>query len=71
MSADNILIIEEQANGTFAAYDRQVEGDYDKGGGYKAFEANDEREAILKAAEYMQENIVEYGYQFVLLPQSI
>lgn len=69
ISADNFLAIEQQPDGTFKAYDRNVEGDYKPGEGFFAFAAKDEKEAIIAAQKYSSEEIVEYGTKFVFLPK--
>ena len=68
LSANNFLIIEEQPDGSFKAYDRSVEGEYKKDEGSFAFAAKDEHAAIVAAQQYMAEEIVEYGYEFQFLP---
>ena len=71
MSANNIIIIKEQKDGTYVAYDRCVEQQSEREEeGRKVFEAVDERDAVLKAQEYMKEEIVEYGYYFSFLPND-
>ncbi len=65
MSANNILIIEEQKDGSFIGYDRSAEGEYREGEGFLAFVSTNERAAIEAAQEYMKTEIVEYGFHFL------
>lgn len=68
MSADNILIIQEQEDGSFLSFDRGIEDE--SSGRHPVFEARSMKDAVDKAQKYMQENVVEYGYQFVFVPKS-
>lgn len=71
MSADNVVLLVEYEDGTFAGYDVPM-SDLEVEDALMVvqrhaprFTAADMKHAVVAAQSYMAENVVEYGYQFV------
>jgi len=72
MSANNYISIRQGDDGIYRGYDISIEGEYEENElPVSIFEVDSIKKAVIAAQEYMSENIVEYGYQFVDLLSDV